>query len=133
MNLKLSVTCPGDDGKVLDVIFLDFTMPFDADSHSILIDELSRCGMSGFTLFLVKNWLKGRGERIVMNGMTSGWGLDTSSTPQGSILKPDLFNMCVKYLLLDAGIECTTSTFAHDKNWEVLLTPLMNRRPFRGI
>lgn len=50
--------------------FVDFSIPFDAVSHSIPIDELSSCGMSEFTLFLVKNWMKGRAERIVVNGMT---------------------------------------------------------------
>lgn len=61
-----------DDRKLLDVVFLDFTVPFDAGSHSILMDELPSFVMSGFTLFLVKNWLKGRAERIVVNEMTSG-------------------------------------------------------------
>lgn len=81
---------------MLNVVFLDFTMPFDSGSHSILMDELSSCGMSGFTLLLVKNWMKDRAERVVVNGMTSVWGLDTSNAPQGSILGPGLFNMCVK-------------------------------------
>lgn len=66
-----------------------------------------------------------------MNGMTPPVLLDTSSAPQRSILGPDLFNTCVKSL--DAGAECTISTLVHDKKWEVMLTALMNKRPFRVI
>ncbi|GAB0208768.1 hypothetical protein GRJ2_003342500 [Grus japonensis] len=71
--LVLVVTCLVDEGKVVDVVFLDFSKAFDTVPHSILLDKLSNCGMSGFTVRWVKNWLKGRAQRVVVNGATSGW------------------------------------------------------------
>ncbi|KAK4828359.1 hypothetical protein QYF61_026020 [Mycteria americana] len=67
------VTHPVDEGKAVDVVFLDFSKAFGTVPHSILLDKLSNCGMSGLTVCWVKNWLKGRAQSVVVNGATSGW------------------------------------------------------------
>lgn len=56
------------EGKVVEVVFLGFTEAVDTVPHSILLDELSNCGMSVFRVCWVK---KGRAQRIVLNGATS--------------------------------------------------------------
>lgn len=56
--------------KVVDVAFLGFTNALNTVPHSIILDKLSNCGMSVFRVCCVKNWLKGRAHRVVLNGAT---------------------------------------------------------------
>lgn len=61
-----------DEGKVGDVV-LDFSKAFDTVPHNILLDKLSNCGMSRFTVCSVMYCLKGKTQRVVLNGAVSHW------------------------------------------------------------
>ena len=48
------VTCLLDEGKAVDLVYLDFSKAFDTVSHSILLAKLAACGLDGHTLCWVK-------------------------------------------------------------------------------
>ena len=67
------VTCLVDEGKAVDVVYLDFSKTFDTVSHSILLQKLAVRGLDRYTLGWVRNWLEGQAQRVVVNGVKFSW------------------------------------------------------------
>ena len=71
-----------DDGRVMDVVYLDFSKAFDTVSHNILTGKLKNCGLDGRAVMWIENWLNGRGQKVVISGTESSWRPVTSVAPQ---------------------------------------------------
>ena len=62
-----------DEGKAVDVVYLEFDEAFDTVSHSILLGKLAARGLDRYTRLWVKNWLEGHAQQVVVNGVKSSW------------------------------------------------------------
>ena len=62
-----------DEGKAVDVVYLDFSKAFDTVSHSVLLQKLAVRGLDRYTLGWVRNRLEGRAQRVMVNGVKFSW------------------------------------------------------------
>jgi len=57
-----------DEGRAVDVVYLDFSKVFDTVSHNILLGKLRKCGLDEWSVRWTENWLRGRTQSVVISG-----------------------------------------------------------------
>jgi hypothetical protein len=71
-------------------MFCDLQKAFNYANHEILLTKLEFYGITGLTNKLIKSYLPGRHQSVVLNNHSSSsclnWGEITHGAPQGSIL-----------------------------------------------
>ena len=84
-----------DSGNAVDVIYLDFKKAFDSVPHERLLSKVRAYGVDGEIEAWLQDFLKGRRQRVVINGSYSKWTDVLSGIPQ-----PTLGQHCLYYLLM---------------------------------
>ena len=101
-----------DEGKSVDILYLDFAKAFDKVDHERLLVKLEAEGVKGKLWAWIKDWLANRYQRIVVDGESSEWLPVDSGTPQGTVLAGPLFTVYVKDI--DEAIRTFLRKFADD-------------------
>jgi hypothetical protein len=102
-----------EDGKQVDVVYLDFSKAFDKVDHGLLLEKLRRIGVGGRLLGWIHSFLIGRKQVVVVDGCRSAESHVQSGVPQGSVLGPILFLIYVADI--DREVQYSmASSFADD-------------------
>ena len=101
-----------EEGKPIDVIYLDFQKAFDQVPHERLLLKLKSYGVDGVVLRWIRSFLSGRKQWVKVGNSTSSEAPVLSGIPQGSILGPVLFTIFINDL--PEGILNRCKIFADD-------------------
>ena len=101
-----------DAGYEVRGVFLDISKAFDKVWHEGLIFKLKQNGISGKLLNSIKDFLKNRKQKAVLNGQFASWADVDAGVPQGSILGPLLFLIYINDLKND--LSSRAKLFADD-------------------
>ncbi|CAM4562333.1 unnamed protein product [Lepidochelys olivacea] len=99
------ITGSVDEGKAVDVLFLDFSRAFDTVSHSIFASKLKKYGLDEWTIRWIESCLDRLAQWVVISGSMSSWQPVSSVVPQGWVLGLVLFSIFINDL--EDGVDCT--------------------------
>lgn len=89
------ITKEVDDGKSVDIFYLDFAKAFDKVPRQRLLRKLKAKGIDESILVWIESWLTGRTQKVSIQGEKSGSCSVESGVPQGTVLAPTLFTVFI--------------------------------------
>ena len=91
---------------------MDLSKAFDRLWHDGLRYKLECNGISGNVMILIRNFLRDRKQRVLVNGKCSQWASISAGVPQGSMLGPLFFLVYIKDLV--DNVDSDVKMFAND-------------------
>ena len=93
-------------------VALDISKAFDRVWHAGLLQKLKSYGISGQIFDLISCFHSNRRLRVVLDGKSSKEYPVNAGVPQGFIISPALFLLCINYLSDD--VICNIAIYADD-------------------
>ena len=95
LELVTKISKAIDDNEFTMGVFLDVSKAFDTVDHVILLQKLEHYGIRGVALDWFKNYLTGRTQFVKYKTTNSNSLSIKCGVPQGSVLGPLLFLLCI--------------------------------------
>jgi hypothetical protein len=89
------VTKATDEGKAVDIVYLDFAKAFDKVPRQRLLNKLRAKGVDRKIVSWIENWLSNRTQNVCIQGEKSESSNVDSGVPQGTVLGPILFTVYI--------------------------------------
>ena len=121
-----------DEGKSFDVLYLDFAKAFDVVCHDRLVLKLKQFGIEGKIGRWLDDWLRGRRQRVRVDGSHSEWERVVSGVIQGSVLGGPLFDIFIDDIDL-AVLLARIFKFADDSKIAKIIANEVDRRQMQKI
>ena len=121
-----------DSGRNAGAVLTDISKAFDCLDHELLIAKLNAYGFNRSALLFVHSYLDSRKQRVRVIGSFSIWTKTSLGVPQGFVLEPLLFNICLNdfFLFLEETEVCNyaddTTIYTCGPNVENIVAKLEN-------
>ena len=102
-----------DNGGVSGALLTDLSKTFDSILHDLLIAKLATYGFDHNSLQMLQSYLSNRKQRTKINNAYSKYCEILFGVPQGSILRPLLFSICICDMFYDID-DCHIASYADD-------------------
>ena len=102
-----------EQGKNVDVIYLDFSKAFDKVDFNIVLNKISNIGISGKVYEFIECFLTNRHQLVIVDGQKSNAVAVRSGVPQGSVLGPLIFLILIGDIDADV-LHSIVRSFADD-------------------
>ena len=115
VNLMEKITNSFDNKKAVISVFIDLKKAFDTIDYTILLQKLNHYGIRGIVNQWVCSYFTHRKQYFQIKGTKSPPERILCGVPQGSILGPTLFNLCLNDICNVSSI-LEFTLFADDTN-----------------